>query len=69
MIASLYTYRLTFQDGSDTILVAAYDPGGCRTVQLTPGGTRIVQGPNGEQFSTAMQDVAGPDPMMGAQLP
>ena len=67
MIASLYTYRLTFQDGSDTILVAAYDPGGCRTVQLTPGGTRFVQAPNGEQFWAELQRVVGPQP--APQLP
>ena len=66
-IASLYMYRLTFQDGSTTMLVAAYDPGGCRTVQLTPGGTRLVQGPNGEQFWTELQRVVGPEP--APQLP
>jgi hypothetical protein len=67
MIASLYTYRLTFQDGSDTVLVAAYDPGGCRTVQLTPGGTRIVQGQVGERFWTELRQVVGPEP--APQLP
>jgi hypothetical protein len=63
MIASLFTYRLTFQDGSNTTLVAAYDPGGCRTVQLTPGGTRFVQGPDGEHFWNALRQVVGPEPV------
>jgi hypothetical protein len=67
MIASLYTYRLTFQDGSNTMLVAVYDPGGCPTVQLTPGGIRFVQGPDGEKFWTALRQVAGPEP--APQLP
>ena len=67
MIAGLYTYRLTFQDGSNTMLVAAYDPGGCPTVQLTPGGTRFVQGPDGERFWNALRQVVGPEP--APQLP
>jgi hypothetical protein len=67
MIASLYIYRLMFQDGSNTMLVAAYDPGGCRTVQLTPGGARFVQGPKGEQFGNALRQVVGPEP--APQLP
>jgi hypothetical protein len=56
-----------FQDESNTMLVAAYDPGGCRTVQLTPGGTRFVQGPGGERFSNALRQVVGPEPV--PQLP
>jgi hypothetical protein len=49
-IASLYQYRITFTDGQDTVLVASFDPGGCRTVTLKPGGTRGAEGPAGERF-------------------
>jgi hypothetical protein len=49
-IASLYQYRVSFLQGSDTMLVATFDPGGCRTVMLKPGGPRSADGPSGDRF-------------------
>ena len=49
-IASLYQYRVTFLAGSDVVLVASFDPGGCRTVMLKPGGPRSAGGPAGDHF-------------------
>ena len=49
-IASLYHYRVTFLAGSDVVLLASFDPGGCRIVDLHPGGARQANGPAGERF-------------------
>jgi hypothetical protein len=49
-IASLYHYRVTFLAGSNVVLVASFDPGGCRIVDLHPGGARQAAGPAGDRF-------------------
>jgi hypothetical protein len=49
-IASLNHYRVTFLAGSDVVLQASFDPGGCRTVMLKPGGPRSAEGPAGDRF-------------------
>jgi hypothetical protein len=49
-IASLYRYRVTFLSGSDVVLLASFDPGGCRVVDLQPGGARRAEGPAGGRF-------------------
>jgi hypothetical protein len=49
-IASLYQYRVTFLAESDVVLVATFDPGGCRIVDLHPGGARQAQGRAGDHF-------------------
>ena len=59
MIASLYTYRLTFLGGSETVLVASFDPGGCHTVMLKPGGTRGATGAAGDRFWGALAQAMG----------
>ncbi len=44
-IGSIYQYRVTFLAESDVVLVATFDPGGCRIVDLRPGGSRRAEGP------------------------
>jgi hypothetical protein len=49
-IGSLYQYRVTFLSGAAVVLVATFDPGGCRIVDLQPGGARWAMGPAGDRF-------------------
>src|SRR5205809_188718 len=49
-IGSVYQYRATFLAGSDVVLVATFDPGGCRIVELRPGGSRQAEGSAGDRF-------------------
>jgi hypothetical protein len=49
-IGSVYQYRVSFLSGSRVVLVATFDPGGCRIVDLHPGGPRQAMGPAGDRF-------------------